>query len=81
MDLHLQPTPDDQATPRRQQMHAQGLEVSAEQMATACFGHNFSRIPIYAPTPVRLQAKLAVNTPGDSYEQEAESRRPSVTGA
>ena len=33
---------------------------------------DFSRIPIHSDTPVRLQAKLAVNTPGDVYEREAD---------
>ena len=31
-------------------------------------GHSFSRLPVSAP-----QAKLTVNTPGDSYEQEADA--------
>jgi Domain of unknown function (DUF4157) len=59
------------APPRRQRTNAHELEVSAEQEATTCFGHDFSRMSVFAP-PVRLQAKLTVNTPGDSYEQEAD---------
>jgi hypothetical protein len=36
------------------------------------FRHDFSRIPIHAPATAAIQAKLAVNTPGDQYEQEAD---------
>lgn len=31
-----------------------------------------SLLPDFTPTPIRLQAKLTVNTPGDKYEQEAD---------
>ena len=34
--------------------------------------HDFSRTPVYAPAPLRAQAKLKVSTPGDEYEQEAD---------
>jgi hypothetical protein len=35
--------------------------------------HNFGRIPVYSTaTPVRIQSKLTVNTPGDIYEREAD---------
>jgi hypothetical protein len=40
--------------------------------------HDFSRIPIYSgdangcTRPARIQAKLAINQPGDEYEQEAD---------
>src|SRR4051812_22450742 len=30
------------------------------------------RIPLYPATPVTIQPKLAINTPGDIYEQEAD---------
>lgn len=36
------------------------------------FGYDFSRIPVHSKTQPRLQAKLAVNTPGDVYEREAD---------
>jgi hypothetical protein len=36
-------------------------------------GFGFRRIPVHAPeAPVRLQTKLALSTPGDIYEQEAD---------
>ncbi|MCB9267670.1 MAG: DUF4157 domain-containing protein [Lewinellaceae bacterium] len=34
--------------------------------------HNFSRIPIFAPSSIRIQPKLKVNKPGDEYEREAD---------
>ncbi len=37
-----------------------------------CFSYDFSRIQVHSRSPARIQAKLAVNTPGDSYEQEAD---------
>jgi hypothetical protein len=35
-------------------------------------GHSFAHLPVQAPQPMALQAKLTVNAPGDVYEQEAE---------
>jgi outer membrane protein OmpA-like peptidoglycan-associated protein len=36
------------------------------------FGHDFSRIPIHSPAARVIQTKLAINKPGDQYEQEAD---------
>ncbi len=36
------------------------------------FGHDFSRIPIHPPAAGAIQTKLAINKPGDEYEQEAD---------
>jgi hypothetical protein len=36
------------------------------------FGHDFSRIPIHRPVAGAIQTKLAINKPGDHYEQEAD---------
>ena len=36
------------------------------------FGHDFSRIPSHFISRGKIQAKLAVNAPGDIYEQEAD---------
>ena len=35
-------------------------------------GWNFTRIPVHTRAVPRLQAKLAINEPGDEYEQEAD---------
>lgn len=45
----------------------------------ARLGHDFSRTSIYADAPLRLQARLMVNTPGDRFEQEAERVSREVT--
>ena len=36
------------------------------------FAFEFSRVPLYPKSSPNIQAKLAVNTPGDIYEQEAD---------
>lgn len=36
------------------------------------FSYDFSRIQLHSRSPSRIQAKLAVNTPGDIYEREAD---------
>jgi Domain of unknown function (DUF4157) len=36
------------------------------------FGYDFSRIPIHSPAAGVIQTKLAINEPGDQYEQEAD---------
>ena len=36
------------------------------------FARDFSRMPVFARTPVRTQPKLEVSTPGDVYEREAD---------
>ena len=46
--------------------------VDSETHATTRFAHDFSRIPVHAPAPITIQPKLAINTPGDIYEQEAD---------
>jgi hypothetical protein len=76
--LNLQRTIGNQAVLRLLQARADDLEarsrieVDSESRATGRFAHDFSRIPFRAPAPVTIQPKLAINTPGDVYEQEAE---------
>lgn len=41
--------------------------------------HDFSRTSVYADAPLRLQARLTINTPGDRFEQEAERVSSEVT--
>jgi hypothetical protein len=36
------------------------------------FEHDFSQIPVHTGAPMPFQAKLAINKPGDKYEQEAD---------
>lgn len=41
-------------------------------MTTSGFAHDFSRVHISAKAPVTIQAKLAIGTSEDGYEQEAD---------
>ena len=45
------------------------------------FGHDFSRIPVYSSRARVLQTKLAVDLPGDEYEQEADRVADQVMAA
>ncbi|WP_020587944.1 DUF4157 domain-containing protein [Desulfobacter curvatus] len=44
------------------------------------FRHDFSRISIHSPSAGEIQTKLAINTPGDEYEQEADALAERVLG-
>ena len=55
------------------QTHAEELEVGSTSTAASRFAHGFSRIPLHAPAAGTIQAKLTVNTPGDIYEEEADT--------
>lgn len=69
--LHLQRTIGNQAVRRMLQTHAEELKAGLNGTASPLFGHDFSRIPIHPPTAA-IQTKLAINKPGDEYEQEAD---------
>jgi hypothetical protein len=40
--------------------------------STPSLAYNFATVPVYTPSPIRIQTKLGVNQPGDTYEQEAD---------
>ena len=42
--------------------------------------HQFGNISLYSNSPLSLQPKLAVNSPGDQYEQEADAMADKVMG-
>jgi Domain of unknown function (DUF4157) len=69
-----------QTTERLLQADHDGLEPVSDAPASTRFSHDFSRIPLHAKTPVAIQSKLAVNTPGDIYEQEADRVSEHVVG-
>ncbi|MGC2627844.1 MAG: DUF4157 domain-containing protein, partial [Candidatus Udaeobacter sp.] len=52
--------------------HGHELESEAPASASPRFAHDFSGISLHARAPAILQAKFQVNTPGDTYEQEAD---------
>ena len=47
------------------------LQTDTEKASTR-FDHGLSRIPITSSAGGAIQTKLAINEPGDSYEQEAD---------
>jgi uncharacterized protein DUF4157 len=58
---------------RRSQIDREELTaefMDAASPLTPLLGHNFSRVPVHQPAPA-MQMKLAINKPGDVYEQEA----------
>jgi hypothetical protein len=71
--MHLQRTIRNQAVQRLLEANAEALELGSDAPATTRFTHDFSRISVYGKTPVKLQAKLTVSTPGDLCEQEADA--------
>ncbi|HEU0300080.1 MAG TPA: DUF4157 domain-containing protein [Longimicrobium sp.] len=57
------------ASPRK---NAETLPSKTGAAAAGAFAHDLSRVPVFSPAPVLVQAKLSVNRPGDLYEKEAE---------
>src|SRR5215510_12599657 len=70
--LNLQRTIGNQAVLRLLQRNAEERNALLTGTTSPHFGHDFSRIPISPPTTGPLQTKLAINKPGDEYEQEAD---------
>jgi hypothetical protein len=70
--LHLQRTIGNQAVQRLLKINAAENETGSTTAASPRFAHSFSRTPLLSPSPIRVQPKLTVNTPGDTYEQEAD---------
>jgi hypothetical protein len=70
--LHLHRAIANQAGQRMLQTHAEEPEARSTAAASPRFGHDFSRIPVHPPSARAIQTKLAINTPGDEYEQEAD---------
>jgi len=71
--LHLQRTIGNQAVQRWLQNNPEEHDALLSGTNSPHFGHDFSRIPVRSPTVVGgIQTKLAINMPGDEYEQEAD---------
>jgi hypothetical protein len=70
--LHLQRTIGNQAVLQMVQTHMEESDVGLTTAASPRFGHDLCRMPIYTSTTGTLQTKLAINQPGDEYEQEAD---------
>lgn len=70
--LHLQRAIGTRAVQRMSQEHGKEPEARSTDAASPRFGHDFCRIPVRPPTAGSIQTKLAINKPGDEYEQEAD---------
>jgi hypothetical protein len=70
--LNLQRTIGNQAVLRLLQSNAEERNALLTGTALPHRGHDFARIPISPPKAGALQTKLAINKPGDEYEQEAD---------
>ena len=70
--LHLQRTNRNQAVQRLLEINTWDVKENSTSTQNARFGHDFSRIPIYPPAAGPIQTKLAINKPGDKFEQEAD---------
>jgi hypothetical protein len=70
--LHLQRTSGNQAVQLLLWAKPDGLEAVSDATAPGSFGYDFSRIPLHDKAAVKIQPKLAVNAPGDIYEEEAD---------
>ena len=69
---HLHSTIGNQAAQRFLLAHAQESKCHSDTATATRGGRDFSPLPIHAPAPIRMQPKLAVNIPGDIYEQQAD---------
>ena len=58
--------------PGMQRSPGQQLGSAKRTFTEPEFGHDFRRIPLYSKSPASIRAKLAINAPRDSNEQEAE---------
>src|SRR6266576_3005468 len=70
--LHLQRTIGNHAVQRILQTHAEEPNVRSATTASPRFSHDFCRAPLHSPVGGAVQAKRAINEPGDEYEREAD---------
>jgi hypothetical protein len=70
--LHLQRAIGNHTVERLFQNDAKVPNTVSTGAASRYFDHNFSRIPASLPNTGAIQTKLAINKPGDEYEQEAD---------
>ena len=69
---HLSRPIGDQAMLLALRAHAQEHDAGLTGTASPRFEYDFSRVPVHPSAAGAIQKKLAINKPGDGYEQEAE---------
>lgn len=77
--LHLQRTIGNQAVKRLLQNNAEERNAVLASATPPHFGRDLSQILVGSPTAGPIQTKLAINKPGDEYEQEADRVAEQVT--
>lgn len=70
--LHLQRTKGNHAVERLLQNNAEKRNDVLASATSLHFGHDFSQIPVGPSAAGAIHTKLAINTPGDAYEREAD---------
>lgn len=70
--LRAQRTIGNQEVRRASQSDADEFEAESTGTTTRHVAHDFGGISIHAPAARAIQTKLAINEPGDTYEQEAD---------
>jgi len=71
--LNLQPASGSQSGQwLSTQAQADDLQTRSGIKTISRFAHDFSQIPVHVKSPLNVQAKLAVSSPADTYEQEAD---------
>jgi hypothetical protein len=70
--LHLQRTVGNQAVLRMLRARRAESKAGLTAAESPRFGPDLTRPPIHPPAPAVIQKKLAINPPGDRYEQEAD---------
>jgi Domain of unknown function (DUF4157) len=77
---YLQRTISNQAVQRMLQANAEEFAAGSATTVSTRFGHDFSLIPVHSPAAGSIQTKLAIDKPGDKYEQEADRITAQVMG-
>ena len=70
--LQLQRTPANQALPRFLRGVPDEHNAILPRTNSPHLGHDFGRVPARPPIAGGIKTKLAINSPGDEYEQEAD---------
>ncbi|MDH3975953.1 MAG: DUF4157 domain-containing protein [Deltaproteobacteria bacterium] len=70
--LNLQRAMGNQTVQQVLRSQTEGPNGGLADTASLNFGHDFSRLPIHSRKASAIQTKLAINRPGDKYEQEAD---------
>lgn len=72
-NLHSQHAIGNQATQRMLQTDSEEPQADLTSLASPSISFHFSRISVHASLAGAIHMKLAINKPGDVYEQEADA--------